>query len=104
MKHLFLQQLNSGTSQLAVKVTVEAVSSTMVSVQWDYLRACNQISGLPVIFTVQHTLMSSIKDYNGIIKQTRVMNTTNTQAQLSGLMPYTNYSIKVAVVNEMGDV
>ena len=90
---------NSGVFQLAVNVTAEAVSSTVISVKWDHLRACSQVFYLLVNFAVEYTVMST-----GVVKKTRQLNATLTKAQLTGLMPYTNYSIKVAVVNEMGDV
>ena len=93
---------NSGAFQLAVNVTAEAVSSTAISVKWDYLRACSQVSDLSVNFAVQYIEKSTVN--SEIVKKTRQLNAALTKAQLTGLMPYTNYSIKVAVVNEMGDV
>ena len=93
---------NSGVFQLAVNVTAEAVSSTVISVKWDYLRACSQVTDLSVNFAVQYIEKSTVN--SEVVKKTRQLNAALTKAQLTGLMPYTNYSIKVAVVNEMGVV
>ena len=93
---------NSGAFQLAVNVTAEAVSSTVISVKWDYLRACSQVSDLSVNFAVQYIEKSTVN--SEIVKKIRQLNAVLTKAQLTGLMPYTNYSVKVAVVNEMGGV
>ena len=56
---------------------------------------------MSVNFTVQYTEKSSGE--RGNINLTRQLIAT-TNSQLTGLMPYTNYSIKVAVVNEIGDI
>ena len=85
-----------------MNVTAEAVSSTVISVKWDYLRACSRVSDLSVNFTVQYIVKSTVN--SEIVKKIRQLNAALTKAQLTELMPYTNYSIIVAVVNEMGDV
>ncbi|CAI8054367.1 Protein sidekick-2 [Geodia barretti] len=88
-----------GTSDLSVNVTAEAVSSTVISVQWDHLRPCGPVSHLSVKFSVKYTAVPS-----EVINQTEELIVTSTEAMLTGLTPYTNYSITVAVVNEMGNV
>ena len=94
---------NSGAFQLAVTVTAESVSSKVISVKWDYLKACSQVDNdTSVNFTVQYTENSS--DERGNINLTRQLIATTKNAQITGLMPYTNYSIKVAVVNDIGDI
>ena len=109
---------DSGAFQLAVNVTAEAVSSTVISAKWDYLKACNHFDNdssqvdndssqvdnqMSVNFTVQYTKESS--DERGNINlMTRQLIVTTTDAQITGLVPYTNYSIKVAVVNDTGDI
>ena len=86
-----------------MNVTAEAVSSKVMSVQWDYLRACSPVDNdTSVNFTVQYTKKSS--DERGNINLTRQLIVTTTNAQITGLLPYTNYSIKVAVVNDIGDM
>ena len=92
-----------------MNVTAEAVSSTIISVYWDYLKACCQVdndssqidTNTSVNFTVQYTKKSN--DERGNINLTRQLIAT-TNAQITGLLPYTNYSIKVAVVNDIGDM
>jgi hypothetical protein len=91
-----------GTSDLSVNVTAEAVSSTVISVQWDHLRACSPVSDLSDKFSVKYTAVFSAA--SEVINQTGELIVTSTEAMLTGLTPYTNYSITVAVVNEMGNV
>ena len=74
-----------------MNVTAEAVSSRVISVQWDHLRPCSHMNDLSASFRVQYAADKAI-----------IANTT--EIILTGLIPYTNYSINVAVVNEMGDV
>ena len=78
-------------ASLAVNVTAEAVGSRVISVKWDHQRACSHVNDLPASFRVQYTADKAI-----IASTTEII--------LTGLTPHTNYSIKVAVVNEMGDV
>ena len=79
-----------------MNVTAEAESSTVISVQWDHLRACGPVSHPSVKFSVMYTVV-----FSEVRNQTEE---TTTEAMLTGLTPYTNYSITVAVVNEMGNV
>ena len=85
-----------------MNVTAEAVTSKVISVQWDVLRACSHINDLLLNFKVQYSVECS--DDTGNISNTKQLNATQTQTQLTGIKPYTNCSIKVAAVNEMGDV
>ena len=57
---------------------------------------------MSVNFTVQYTENSSGE--RGNINLTRQLIVTTTNAQITGLLPYTNYSIKVAVVNDIGNI
>ncbi|CAI8019279.1 Neuronal cell adhesion molecule, partial [Geodia barretti] len=86
-------------ASLFVNVTAEAVSSTVISVQWDHLSACSPVSHLSEIFMVHYTAVSS-----GVMDKTSELIVSSTEAMLTGLTPYTNYSIKVAEVSEMGNV
>ena len=63
------------------------------------MRACNQVNDLSVNFTVQYAVESSHET-----SQTRQMIVTRTNTQIPGLTPYTDYSIKVAVVTQRSDV
>ena len=85
-----------------MNVTAEAVSSTVISVQWDHLSACSPVSHLSVKFSVKYTALSSVA--SDIINRSGELLVTSTEATLTGLTPYTNYSFTVAVVNEMGNV
>ena len=83
-------------------VRAMVVSSTVISVQWEGLSSCTQVNGLIVEYRVQYTAESSGVVQN--IDQTGEWNVTGAEASLTGLTPYTNYSIQVAAVNEQGDV
>ena len=92
----------AGTSDLSVNVTAEAESSTVISVQWDHLRACGPVSHLSVKFSVKYTAVFSAA--SEVINQPGELIVSSTKAMLTGLTPFTNYSIIVAIVNEMGNV
>ena len=78
------------------------MSSTVISVQWDGLTDCRHVNGHIVKYRVQYTSESSgvveSKDEDG------EWNVTGAETSLTGLTPYTNYTIRVAAVNEMGHV
>ena len=83
-------------------LTAKVVNSTVISVQWDGLTPCSQVNGLIVEYRVQYTAESS-----GVVQSIDVAgewNVIRAQTSLTGLTPYTNYSIQVAAVNEQGDV
>ena len=83
-------------------VRAMVVSSTVISVQWDGLSPCSQVNGLIVEYRVQYTAESS-----GVVQsidQTGEWNVTGAEASLTGMIPYTNYSIQVAAVNEHGNI
>ena len=85
-----------------MNVTAEAESSTVISVQWDHLRACSPVSHPSVKFSVMYAAVFSAA--SEVIDRTGELFVSSTEAMLTGLTPYTNYSITVAVVNEMGNV
>ena len=83
-------------------VAATIVSSTDISVQWDGLTPCSQVNGLIVEYRVQYTAESSV-----VVQSINVAgewNVMRAQTSLTGLIPYTNYSIQVAAINEQGDV
>ena len=103
MLELNVLYCDPGTFQLSVNVTAEAMSSRVISVKWDFLRACNEVDNdTSVNFTVQYTVESNGDRRK--INETKQLMTIAPDAQLTGLMPYTNYSIKVAAVDEFGVV
>ena len=79
-----------------MNLTAEIISSTAIALQWDILIYCSQVNYLSVTFTIKY-----IAEFGDIV-QTIIA--AKTEALLLGLIPYTNYSIEVAAVNEMGDV
>ena len=83
-------------------VTATVVNSTVISVQWDGLIPCSQVNGLIVEYRVQYTAESSAVVQS--IDVSGEWNVMRAQTSLTGLTPYTNYSIQVAAVNEQGDV
>ena len=89
----------TGATQLPVDVTGEAVSSTVISVKWDHLRACRAGSHL----SANNSVLNAIVEYT-TVHQIKELFATTSEALLIGLTPFTNYTIKVAAVNERGDV
>ena len=77
------------------------VSSTVISVQWDGLTPCRLANGLIVKYRVQYTSESS-----GEVQSTDESGDWDDggQTSLTGLTPFTTYSIQVAAVNEQDDV
>ena len=83
-------------------VTATVVSSTVIIVQWDGLDPCRHVNGLIVLYRVQYTEVAS-----GVVLSKNVAgewNVMNAETSLTGLTPFTSYSIQVAAVNEEGDV
>ena len=78
------------------------MSSIVISVQWDGLVPCRHVNGLIVLYRVQYTEVAS-----GEVQSTDEAgewNVMNAETSLTGLNPFTSYSIQVAAVNEEGDV
>ena len=61
-----------------------------------------EVNGLIVNYIVNYTAESS--DVVQSIDHPGEWNVTGAEVSLTGLTPFTNYSIKVAAVNEKGDV
>ena len=83
-------------------VRTRVKSSTAITVQWDGLTPCREVNGLIVEYRVQYTAYSS--DIMQSVVHPGNWSVQGAQALLSELTPFTNYSIKVAAVNEQGDV
>ena len=77
------------------------VSSTVISVQWDGFTPCRLANGLIVKYRVQYTAESS-----GEVQSTDESGDWDDggQTSLTGLTPFTTYSIQVAAVNVQNDV
>ena len=80
-------------------VKVEFVSTMAILVKWNLLRACSEGYGMVVKYRVQYTAESS-----GEVQSIDRTEETKLEASLTGLSPYTNYSIQIATVNEHGVV
>ena len=76
-------------------------SSTSILVQWDGLSPCTEVNGEIVQYTVRYQPLPS-----GAVESVQVPGVWNVggEVTLSGLTPFTEYSIEVAAVNSQGDV
>ena len=86
--------LGAGLPPGGVVVTVEGPRN--ISIQWGFISLCRARNGIITSYRVQYTAQP-----DGMVQtdQTEGLETT-----LTGLTPFTNYSIEVAAVNEDGDV
>ena len=78
------------------------MSSTVITVQWDGPEPCRHANGRIVLYRVQYTEVAS-----GVVKSINVTgdwNVVNVETSLTGLTPFTNYSIQLAAVNEEDEV
>ena len=85
-----------------INVTAIVVNSTVISVQWDGLTPCRYVNGHIVEYRVQYT-----SDSSGVVgskTKTGRWDDRGIETLLTGLTPYTNYSISVAAVNVKGHV
>ena len=79
------------------------MTSTVITV-WDGLpqNLCRHVNGRIVLYRVQYTEVAS-----GVVQskdEPGEWNIRNVVTSLTGLIPFTNYSIQIAAVNEEGDV
>ena len=91
-----------GSSAIATMVEGEIVSPTAILVKWSIVRACSEGDGMVVKYRVHFTAESSGEVQH--IDRTEELSVTKLEATLTGLSPYTNYSIQIATVNEHGVV
>ena len=91
--------MNEGSSVLPVNISVERVGPRVISLEWDILKSCSLITNdnMVVRFRVQYISDGELKN----IDQNEQLNVTKVKVSLTGLTPYTNYSIQVAVVDEV---
>ena len=77
------------------------VSSTEITVEWDGLDPCIHVNGHIEMYRVRYTEASGVvQSKNEDIE----WNVVDAETSLTGLTPFTSYSIQVAAVNEEGDV
>ena len=78
------------------------VNSTVITVQWDGLDPCRHVNGLIVLYRVQYTeVASGVVQSKDMAGEWDVM---NVETSLTGLTPFTDYSIEVAAVNVEDEV
>ena len=78
------------------------VSSTRINIQFDSLEPCRHANGRIVLYRVQYTEVAS-----GVVKSVNVpgeWDVMNAMTSLTGLTPFTDYSIQLAAVNEEDEV
>ena len=78
------------------------VSSTIISVRWDGLDPCRHVNGHIVLYRVRYTEVDS-----GVVQsidEAGEWDIMDAETSLTGLTPFTSYSIQIAAVNEEGDV
>ena len=81
-----------------------AQSSSSISVQWDRLTPCRDVNGLIVEFRVQYRALPSgpVQTLPHYV-QSEMWNMPM-QVSLTGLTPFTNYSIQAAPINDQSQV
>ena len=99
--HCDYYSLYTGAAVAPRNVRATVVSSTVISVQWDGLIPCRLANSLIVKYRVQYTAESSDE-----VQSTEESGDWDDGGQISltGLTPFTTYSIQVAAVNEQDDV
>lgn len=83
-------------------VVTKVESSTAITVQWDGPSHCEKVNGLIVKYNVQYRA-----DFGGVLQSVLhpgEWNVMGAHVLLTELTPFTNYSIQVAAVNELGHV
>ena len=82
-------------------VQAAAESSTSITVKWNRIMPCRNNNGLIVRYDVRYQALPS-----GRVETAMVPGVWNEggEATLTGLTPFTNYSIEVAAVNNQSDV
>ena len=76
-------------------VRVSVINSTSIFVQWGIVSLCRAINGLITSYSIRYSIQP-----NGIT----TLQSDGLEITLTGLTPFTEYSIEVAAVNENGDV
>ena len=78
------------------------MNATVISVQWDGLDPCRHVNGRIVSYRVQYTEVAS-----GVVQtkdEAGEWDVDNAVTSLTGLTPFTDYSIQLAAVNEEDEV
>ena len=86
------------------KFRATAQSSSSISVQWDRLDPCKDVNGLIVEFRVQYRALPSDPMQTLSHSIQPEMWDMPVEVSLTGLTPFTNYSIQAAPVNDLSQV
>ena len=87
-----------------VNFRATAQSSSSISVQWDRLTPCRDVNGVIVEFRVQYRALPSGPVQTLPHSVQPEMWNMPVQVSLTGLIPFTNYSIQAAPVNILSQV
>ena len=96
--------ISPGSTAVLVNFRATAQSSSSISVQWDRLTPCRDVNGLIVEFRVQYRALPSgpVQTLQHSV-QSEMWNMP-VEVSLTGLSPFTNYSIQAAPVNILSQV
>ena len=96
--------ISAGSTAVLGNFRVRAQSSSSISVQWDRLTPCRDINGLIVEFRVQYRALPSgpVQTLSHFAQHD--MWNMPVEVSLTGLSPFTNYSIQAAPVNNQSQV
>ena len=96
---------------MAPNVRAAALNSTAVVVQWDRMEPCIDVNGIIIKYRIQYQAQpSNAECINSDVSVDNMIIVIlgeydmNGEAAVTGLTPFTVYSIQVAAVNEEGDV
>ena len=92
-----------GAGEAPGDVRAEAESPTEISVQWSGLSNCRMVNGRITQYRVQYETCSTTETRDYTLGDSENWNSGG-RVTLTGLSPFTNYSISVAAVNENEDV
>ena len=96
--------ISPGSTAVLVNFRATAQSSSSISVQWNRLTPCRDVNGLIVEFRVQYRALPSGPVQTRPHSVQPEMWNMPVQVSLTGLTPFTNYSIQAAPVNNQSQV
>ena len=93
-----------GSTLLPVNISFNTVSPTVISVQWNILKACASLTNHTGFeYKVKYNKLKTIEVVE-TLNITGKVNDTRAKVFLKGLTPHKNYSIQIVVVDEQGIV
>ena len=100
-----LPTLCAGAAVAPSNISTTGQSSTVISVQWGGLSICTLVNGFIVRYRVQYSSQpnGTVQSIDQAVNQPGHWR-NGADTSLTGLIPFTNYSIQVAAVNEDGEV